>query len=166
MNIAQTGLYFFMIAGAASATAILFTRNIFHAVLMLLVTLLSTAAIYVLLGAEFLGIAQILVYAGGVIILLIFGIMLTSRLSNKPLNISNHNLTGGLLGGLAFFLLLVYAYQYLDPLTPQNVISYPSVGISMLTDYAAPFELTGVLLLVSLIGAALIASTNFRRHES
>ncbi len=165
MSIGQAGLYFFMMVGGISAAAILFTRNIFHAVLMLLATLLSTAAIYILLGAEFVGITQILVYAGGVVILLIFGIMLTSRLSNRPLNISSHNLVGGLIGSVSLLALLILCYRDLDPVHPSGVILYPAIGISLLTDFAAPFEFSAILLLISLAGAAIIAATNFRRHE-
>ena len=156
--------YFFEILAALSAVSILFVRNILYAALLLIICLLSLAGIYVMTGAEFLGISQVLMYAGGVLILIIFGIMLTGRIAGKPLEVEGKNMFIGILAGLGFLILLTYSINI------SEFIFFPSpddndqqhhiekIGVLIMSDYAAPFELAGILLLMSLVGAAVIAS--------
>src|SRR6188768_2149670 len=83
----------------ASALCILFTKNVFYAALLLIICLLSIAGIYIMANAEFLAVTQILIYAGGVLVLIIFGVMLTTRISGKPLVVKNDNWFAGSLVG-------------------------------------------------------------------
>jgi NADH:ubiquinone oxidoreductase subunit 6 (subunit J) len=162
MNILTFISYFFMLAAAVSATGILLSRNVFKAALMLLVCLLSIAALYVLSFAEFVAITQILVYAGGVLVVIIFGIMLTSKLSGKPLQVGHTNIFVALLSGILLFVLL--ANFIADDLfaAPQHALetqgALQTIGTNLMTTYALPFEIAGILLLVALIGAAVITS--------
>lgn len=156
--------YFFTGLAALSSLAILFVRNVLYAALLLIICLLSLAGIYIMTGAEFLAIAQILIYAGGILVLIIFGIMLTGRITGKPPEVDSKNVFIGSLVGLGFLLLLMYAVNF----TAFNFLPAPSdadqkqhvgkIGVLIMSDYVAPFELAGVLLLVSLVGAAVIAS--------
>src|SRR6478735_578243 len=98
--------YFFVGLTALSSVSILFVRNVLYAALLLIICLLSLAGIYIMTGAEFLAITQILIYAGGVLVLIIFGIMLTGRVMGKPLEVNNKNTFIGTLVGLGFFFLL------------------------------------------------------------
>ena len=164
MTLSTILFYFFELLVAISAVAILFTRNVLYAALLLIICLLALAGIYIMTGAEFLAISQILIYAGGVLVLIIFGIMLTGRVAGKPLEADSKNIFIGTLVGLGFLLLLTYAIN----LTSFNFLPPPSdndqqhhiekIGVLMMSDYVAPFELAGILLLISLIGAAVIAS--------
>jgi len=162
MNIASTIFYFLEAVAALAAIGILFVRNVFYAALLLLVTLLCVAGIYVLSFAEFIAVTQILVYAGGILVLIIFGIMLTSRISGRPLMVSNKYWFIALPAGGFFFvlltkLLLKQSYASSDPVSaPRNTIQ--QVGVSLMSDFILPFEVAGILLLVALIGAAITAS--------
>jgi len=169
MNIVSTIFYFLEAVAALAAIGILIVRNVFYAALLLLVTLLCVAGIYVLSFAEFIAVTQILVYAGGILVLIIFGIMLTSRISGKPLMVSNKYWLGAMLAGGFFFVLLVnlflkqsYASSVGVP-APGNTIQ--QVGVSLMSDFILPFEVAGILLLVALVGAAITASFMKKRGE-
>lgn len=155
--------YFFGGLAALAALSILYVKNIFHAALALLVCLLSLAALFILLQAEFLAISQILLYAGGVVILIIFGIMLTNKAGGQPIPIKNSGLLRGLfVGGSTFFMLIFLVRKSLFVLSqttsvPTNKNNIQQVGVELLTDYVLPFEIAGVLLLAVLIGAATLA---------
>src|SRR5436190_10076770 len=101
MSIITFMFYSFEILAVLSAIGILFIRNVFYGALLLLVCLLSLAAIYVLAFAEFIAVSQILIYAGGILVLIIFGIMITSRISGKSLVVGNNNVFAGLLAGIS-----------------------------------------------------------------
>lgn len=153
--------YFFLIAAAIATILLLLVRNVLYGALLLIIVLLSLAGLYVLSFAEFLAIAQILVYAGGVLVLIIFAIMLTSQLNDKPLLIDHSNRFAGSIVGITLFAIMTYllgsqiGLQASD--TPE-LFSVPTLGRLMMTGYVLPFELTGIVLLVALIGAAVIAS--------
>ncbi len=166
MSLLNVTFYFFYALVASSALALLFVKNIFHAALALLSCLLGIAALFILSMAEFAGVAQILLYAGGVVILLIFGIMLTNKSGAQPIPIKNTGLFGGLLVGSGlFFLLLFFTSKALFVLPANtNAGSIEKIGIELLTDYVLPFEITGILLLAVLAGAATIAGYKASRN--
>jgi len=159
MSFVQFLFYFFMAVAGAGALAILFSKNVFKSAIYLLVCLLSIAALYALAYAEFLAVTQILIYAGGITVLIIFGIMLTTRISGKPLVVKNrHSISGGVVA-VAFFILLI---RYLSTLPDQGATLQPrsmsATGLELFSRYSLPFELAGLLLLIALIGAAVITS--------
>jgi len=156
-------LYFFVGFSIASVLVILLTRNVFYSALALLACLISLSGIYGLLEAEFLAVTQLLIYAGGVLVLMIFGIMLTNRISGKSFESNSHNWIPGILLTVALLAVLITAFQNSTmPTTPNKEISenhIRQVGVELMSTYAALFEISGVLLLVCLIGAALTASS-------
>ncbi len=107
MSIATFMFYFFEVVAAISAISIIFIRHVFQGALLFIVCLVAIAGIYVLAFAEFIAVVQILVYAGGILVLIIFGIMLTSKISGKPLVVTNSNLFAGILVGFFFATLLI-----------------------------------------------------------
>lgn len=159
MNAVNAIFYFFILLAAVGALGILFSQNVFRSALYLLVTLISLAALYALSFAEFLAVAQILIYAGGITVVIIFGIMLTTRISGKPLVVKNkHVLSGGLVGIALLTLLLQYVPSLPSSqsgLAPENI---SSTGLRIFSTYSLPFELAGLLLLIALIGAAVMTS--------
>lgn len=165
MSILSFTFYAFEFIAAISAVAILFIKNVFYGALLLIVCLLSLAGIYIVSNAEFIAVTQILVYAGGVLVLIIFGVMLTTRISGKPLVVKNQNWIAGALVGLPFFLLLITLfsasnfYSNNQIATKEGYTSINKIGILLMTDYMFPFEVAGILLLVALIGAAVVASS-------
>ena len=149
----------FALLAAFGALAILFSRNVFKSAMYLLVTLLSIAALYVLTYAEFLAVTQILIYAGGITILIIFGIMLTTRITGQPLVVRNTHILSGSLAAIALFIVLI---KFISPLAPVQCTMGPThighIGLQIFSTYSLPFEVAGVLLLISLVGAAVVAS--------
>ncbi|HTF19455.1 MAG TPA: NADH-quinone oxidoreductase subunit J [Chryseolinea sp.] len=167
MNAATILHYFFLAAASFATVALLFVRNVFYGALLLIITLLCLAGLYVLSFAEFLAITQILVYAGGILVVIIFAIMLTSHLHGKPLLVDHSNrLAGGLVGAtLLGFLIYLIVNQF--PVVANGQVrpfSISTLGRLLLTEYALPFEVTGVVLLIALIGAAVIASSSAPKH--
>ena len=160
MKLSAITTYVFIALALISALGILFTKSLFRAALFLLGVLLSVAAIYVLSLAEFLAVTQILIYAGGIVVVLIFGIMLSTKLSGKPLAIENTNITLStiLAGGLIFILAKVLESVFGDsqPSMPETN-SVRQTGFNMLASHIFVFEVSGVLLLAALIGAIVIS---------
>jgi NADH-quinone oxidoreductase subunit J len=156
--------YFFMALAAVSAVGLLLVKNVFYGALLLIVCLLSVAGIYVLTFAEFIAVTQILVYAGGVLVVIIFGIMLTTKISGKPLIVSSANWFSAFLVGVSFFILLANlflkeTYAFSEPATSVTGNTIQIFGVQMLSDFILPFEIAGILLLITLVGAAVSAST-------
>lgn len=157
--------YILAFLAVTAAAGILFTRQLFHGALMLLVCLLCIAGIYVVSRAELVAITQILVYAGGVVVIIIFGIMLTTRISGKPLEVANNKWFAGILVGIPLMILLISlgtrenfeATGVFEPNPHFTIIN--QLGIALMTDYLLPFEVAGILLLIALTGAAVSAVT-------
>ncbi|MEQ8471596.1 MAG: NADH-quinone oxidoreductase subunit J [Marinoscillum sp.] len=161
MEIAEILFAFFTIMVVLPVIFLIFTRNIIRAAFALVIAFLGLAAIYVLLNAELMAVVQILIYAGGVVVLLIFGIMLTKRMNQEGV-FSGHRNT--LLGGLIFLVVLGFLMALITSsgLTWASQESLPSdqvrtVGIMFLTDYLLGFEIIAFLLLVALVGSAYLA---------
>lgn len=146
---------------AISAVAIIFVKEVFHAALLLIVCLLCVAGIFVVFNAEFLAIVQLIVYAGGVLLLIIFGIMLTVRTGAGELADAANNKFISSIVGLSLFSIMVYAIGRPAAGTPITGLSPENIGVLLMTQFAIPFELAGVLLLVSLI-AAIVVATNLK----
>lgn len=145
-----------------SALFILFTKNVLHAAFSLVVTLLSVAAIYVFAHAEFLAITQIMIYVGGIIVLIIFGVMLTNKVGSEALVIKSHNKLLGLIIMSGTAVLLVMAVMKInmslisESASGDKWTTTNKLGLGIMTDYILPFELVAVLLLIVLIGAISI----------
>jgi NADH-quinone oxidoreductase subunit J len=160
---------FYAFAGltAVSAIAVAASRNVVRMAVALLFTLMGVAGLYFLLHAEFLAAVQLVVYAGGTLILIIFGVMLTSkspfsRFTPKAAEVAIAVVIGSvLLFGLAWG---IRKTQF-----PENALetgdNYPMdrLGQVLLGDFLVPFEIVSVLLLVVMIGAAYLAKA--RRRE-
>lgn len=164
MSIYTAILYAFGTLAAASALALAFSKNVFYSAMYVIVCLISLAGVYVLSFAEFIAVTQILVYAGGVLVIIIFGIMLTAKLGNKPLEVSHGNVFTGVVLSIPVFFLLVYAL-YSSPMdttlsnpNDKNPQAIQRIGISLMSEYVLAFEIAGLLLLIALIGAAVIAA--------
>ncbi len=161
MNTAVIAQYFFITTTALSALAIVLSKSVFKAALWFLLCLLSIAALFILSYAEFTAITQILIYAGGVLVIILFGIMFTSKLAAKPLLVESTNLFGGAVAGILTLGLL--ANLIVDNLKNTTSVenaprAVEAIGILLMTDYTLPFEVIGVLLLVTLVGAAVISA--------
>jgi NADH-quinone oxidoreductase subunit J len=144
----------------ASALAVVLTRNLFHSVLYLALMLTATSGLFLSLDAEFLAAVQLLLYAGGVVTIAVFAIVVTERLVGHRLTqVSRQIFTGFIISGALLVALLAVFRR-----APQT-ISRPAmaedltqaIGESLLTTYVLPFELLGVLFLAGLLGALYFA---------
>jgi NADH:ubiquinone oxidoreductase subunit 6 (subunit J) len=160
--------YGFSILAVVSALFILLSKNLIYAAFALFLAFLGVAALYVLAGADFLGVAQIMIYVGGILVLLIFGIMLTQKV-DKSNDSSRHNRIEvpssrgiwGFLLGLGFFVFLLKIIFISDFRMAGDSINSKStiktIGVELMTSHLLPFEIAAILLLVALIGAAYLA---------
>ena len=148
-------------AMAIAALRVVTTKNLVHAALYLVVVLAGVAAIYIMLAAEFTAVVQVLVYIGAIVVLFLFGIMLTRAPIGATSDLDNNQ--RGLAVVVALFLFGVlgavlndaYGSTKLPSDTP--VQKSAEVGNSIFQDYVIPFEVVSILLLAALIGAVVIA---------
>lgn len=154
-----------------SALFILITKNVLYAAFSLVVSLLSVAAIYVFAQAEFLAITQIMIYVGGIIVLIIFGVMLTNKVGKEALLIKSGNRFWGLgiMGSLSALLIATVVrinVGLISSNTTSELTTTNKLGVGIMTDYVLPFELVAILLLVVLIGALSIAGFKNLENKS
>lgn len=142
----------------------LFTKNIIRAAFAFAVSLLGMAAIYVLLHAELMAVVQIMIYAGGVIVLLLFGVMLTKRKKTEGVFTKHRDVALGIGLVMVLFSLLVgwigasgLRWKSAEVLAQNQV---KEIGVFFLTDHLLSFEIVAFLLLVVLVGAALLAKNS------
>jgi NADH-quinone oxidoreductase subunit J len=142
------------------------SSSIVHAAFSLLVTLFGIAGLYVLLGADFIGVVQVIVYIGGILVLIIFGVMMTQRGKLLPLSVQlPGRLFGGLLSGIILVTLILAASRSLWPEAASLADPEPTsaaIGDLLLGKYLVAFEVASVLLLVALVGAVLIVRRSVR----
>lgn len=153
---------FYAIAGIIIIFAIMSVtlKNIFHSALSLIVALLGIAAVYIYLDAEFLALIQILIYVGAIMALIIFGIMLTLKISDKTLKQHNQQqfLSFLICGAFASLLISIFVRFKIEATPSSKAISLAEIGKQLLGTYALPFEVISVILLAALIGAIVISS--------
>ncbi len=151
--------------GTVSALRLVTAKNVVHAALYLVVTLAMVAGVYLLLAAEFVGWVQILIYVGAIVILFLFGLMLTKApIGREALDNQSRGLAlvvaVGVLAGLAF--LIQDAFKWSDPkMTPVSA-GTAALGESIFSRYVLPFEAVSFLLLAALIGAVVLARKDER----
>jgi NADH-quinone oxidoreductase subunit J len=161
MNYYSILFYSFAALTVLSALVVVFARNMLYSAFALLFTFLGVAGLYILLRADFIAVAQIMVYVGGILILLMFGVMLTNKVTNVDIQ------SGSMQGVPATIIVGVFLGTLVLLMTRTTWISvsdYPPVkgttleiGERLITSYLLPFEVVGLLLLVVIMGAAMIA---------
>lgn len=153
---------FYLVGGLTvlSALGVCISRNIVRMAVWLFVTLGSVAMLYFLLAAGFLGVIQLIVYAGGTAILLVFGVMLTSKSPWARFDCGRLELGVAALVSMTLFACLCFvltdtAWHGIDAVVPGAAMD--DIGRALLTKYLVPFEVAGVLLMIVMVGAAHLA---------
>jgi NADH-quinone oxidoreductase subunit J len=144
----------------ASGLAVVLSRNLFHSVLYLALALVATAGFFFLLEAEFLAVVQIFLYAGGVVTIVVFAIMLTERLVGERISQTSRQLGKGIVVSLLVLVATLTVLSRADlPRSRPPMASdlTQAIGQVLLTRYLLPFELLAVLFLVALLGALYFA---------
>ncbi len=152
--------YLIALFTVGSGAFVVLTRNIVRAAFALVFTFLGVAAMYVFLRADFLAAAQLLIYGGGITVLLLFGVMLTHRHEGMELKLEPLRALPGVLIAGGFFVAIVAAARRADwslvvPVEPEGTSE--AIGTAIMTTHLLPFEEISVLLLVVLIGALFVA---------
>jgi NADH-quinone oxidoreductase subunit J len=161
-------IFFYLIAAAmvGAAVAVVTTRNVVHAALYLIVVFAGVAAQFILLAAEFVAVTQVLIYIGAIMVLMLFGIMLTRARIGRDVDATNDHWLVGI--ATAVLLAVVMAYALIDrwggdALPAERQIdavdgsNTATVSDSIFSQYLVPFEIVSVLLLAALVGAIAIA---------
>ncbi len=161
-------LAFYAVSGVAvvGALGVLFLRNLFHAGLSLILSLSAVAALFVLLGAEFLAGVQVLIYVGAVAVLILFAVMLTQRITARRVPRYTRALLPAALVvvGLAVITAVVMWRVELPPMAPiPEASALEEFADLLLSTYLLPFEVISLLLLGALVGAIVLARKEERR---
>ena len=152
--------YIFALIVLASASIVVFSKNIMYSAFSLLFTFFGVAGLYVLLSADFLAVTQILIYIGGILVLIIFGVLLTTRVADVDIKTGVLHVAPAavIIAIVAGTLSGIFWNTKWETLKAPNVnTTIDQIGNVLLTYYLLPFEVASVLLLIAIIGAALIA---------
>ena len=143
-----------------SALMVVMTQQLLYSAIALLFTLFGVAGLYIFMWADFMAGVQIVIYIGGILVLLIFGIMLTNKITS--VNISHTSLqrrVGAVitLGVLGFLIPMITNTSWLQLSSEEPAQTADSIGRLLMMEYLLPFEVASLLLLGALIGAAMLS---------
>ncbi|MFA5536083.1 MAG: NADH-quinone oxidoreductase subunit J [Bacillota bacterium] len=153
---------FWIVAGVTilAALAVVSLKNLIHSALWLVAAFVGVAATYLMLEAEFLAAVQVLVYAGAISILIVFGVMLTRRGDIRESNLfTRYRVSGGVIS-LGLLVVVVSSIMKSKWIISREIVPENNVGLlaqNLLGQYVIPFEVAAILLLVALVGAIIIA---------
>jgi NADH-quinone oxidoreductase subunit J len=170
MTLYDIVFYFFAVITIVSGSIVVMSRNIIYSAFSLLFTFFGVAGLYVLLNADFLAVTQLLIYVGGILVLLLFGVMLTNKVIDVEMKTGVlQTYPAAIICGITAGALLVVFWS-----TDWNVVQNDGVmtstshtlGEMFMTSYVLPFEIASIVLLVALVGAAMIARRDKSIQES
>lgn len=160
MTAFQALFYLLAVGALAGGVGTVWSKNVVHSALFLVLSLLAVAGFYLLLYADFLALVQVMLYGGAVTILLLFALMLT-RGRDEPLTLDNSQKPWALGAGLLFLGILsfvAYRTSWAGPsATPLQRVEISQLGRELFLQWAVPFEVASLVLLVALMGAIIIA---------
>jgi NADH-quinone oxidoreductase subunit J len=158
MSAADFIFWVFATITVLSAAVVVLARSLIYSAFALLFTFFGVAGLYVLLGADFLAATQMLVYIGGILVLLLFGVMLTHRIYDLDLRSEKTQLAPGLIVAVGLFVIFssVAVRTQWPTVERAPAPTTEDIGRLFLGHYLLPFEAASILLLVALIGAAMI----------
>jgi NADH:ubiquinone oxidoreductase subunit 6 (subunit J) len=148
----------FAVLTVASAAVVVVARTLIYSAFALLFTFFGVAGLYLLLGADFLAATQLLIYVGGILVLLLFGVMLTHKIYDLDLRTETTQLGAGVIVAIGLFVILTTVALKTEWPAVARVPAptTKAIGRLFMGEYLLPFEAASVLLLVALLGAAMI----------
>ncbi len=142
------------------AFIVVYGKNLVHSAFALMGSFFGVAVFYAMLGADFLAGAQVLIYVGGILTLILFGVMLTNRIFDLNLRTGTFQVVpGALVAGVVFVTLTSIIYRApwrVSPIIEEAGPTTERIGRLLMTEYLLPFEVASVLLLIALMGAAML----------
>jgi NAD(P)H-quinone oxidoreductase subunit 6 len=160
MDISTAVFYLIAIITVGSAAVVAFSPNIIYSAFSLLGTFAGVAGLYVFLGADFVAGVQVLIYVGGILVLILFAVMLTHRITDVEINNRAAGRIPGLLIVAVFLVLLVQSIRETPWVRVKEVAHQPTtarIGDLFLENYLLPFELASLVLLAAMIGAVVLS---------
>ncbi len=160
MTLETVGFWVVAAVLLASSLAVVLTPNLFHAVLYLAAALVATGTVFLLLDQPFLFAVQLLLYAGGVVTIVVFAIMLTERLVGERIRQTSRHLINGAIVAAAVFAGIAGFLLRASPATPRPepaADATAAIGRALVGPFAVTLEILGVLLVTALIGALYFA---------
>jgi NADH-quinone oxidoreductase subunit J len=159
--------WLFVILTVGSAIVVVFSKRIIYSAFALLFTFFGVAGLYLFLGADFLAASQVLIYVGGILTLIIFGVFLTAKIYQMDIPQQTHQRYLALLPVIGMAAALIYALYTADWNVAQTdpEPTTKNLGVLLLTTYLVPFEVASVLLLAALIGAMRLARPQSKSEE-
>ncbi len=148
----------FAVLTVGAAAVVVMARSLIYSAFALLFTFFGVAGLYVLLGADFLAATQLLIYVGGILVLLLFGVMLTHKIYDLDLKSETTQRAPGLIVAVGLFVILAAtALRTRWAAVPRPpAVTTNDIGKLFMGQYLLPFEAASILLLVALVGAAMI----------
>ncbi len=155
--------YFWLFSAAVVGGALgcVTMRNVFHAALMLILSLFGVAGYFILVNAEFLAMVQIIIYIGGIMVLFLFGIMVSQNIIGTELKQNSPETPWAAAGAAVLFLFMFFVSLFMSfpPAQPALPLTnnVQAMGWSLMATYTLPFEAASVMLLMAMIGAIVLA---------
>jgi len=161
MDLYTIAFYLFAFITLGSASIVVFSKNILYSGFSLLFSFFGVAGLYVLLMADFIAITQLMIYVGGILVLVLFGIMLTTKVINVDMRSGTFQTLPAVLVVAALAGTLIGIFWTTDWRISPEAAGFEKtaskIGEMLLSSYLLPFEVASVILLVALVGAAMIA---------
>jgi NADH-quinone oxidoreductase subunit J len=160
MEISTVVFYLITVITVGSAAVVAFSRNIIYSAFSLLGTFMGIAGIYVFLGADFVAAVQVLIYVGGILVLILFAVMLTHRITDVEITNRSAGRVPALIIIGVFFALLAQTIRETPWAKVKEVTHQPTtakIGELFLEQYLLPFELASLVLLAAMIGAVVLS---------
>ena len=160
MDVSTAVFYLICLVTVVSAGMVAFSRNIIYSAFSLLGTFMGVAGIYVFLGADFVAAVQLLIYVGGILVLILFAVMLTHRITDVEITNRAAGRVPALLVIGVFIYLLIQTVKATPWVKAQEVVyaaTPAKIGDSFLYEYLLPFELASLVLLGAMIGAVVLS---------
>lgn len=160
----------FLILAAFSiftALRMVFTKNPVHSVLYLILTFFAIAGQYILLNAQFLAVVHIIVYAGAIMVLFLFVLMLLNlNKDTEPQKSTQWKLSAAITSGMLLVILVGALRGGIQVTTPENASEkvglVENLGMVLFTDFVVPFEIAGILFLAAMVGAVLVGKRDMK----
>jgi NAD(P)H-quinone oxidoreductase subunit 6 len=160
MDISTAVFYLIAIITVGSAVVVAFSRNIIYSAFSLLGTFAGVAGLYVFLGADFVAAVQVLIYVGGILVLILFAVMLTHRITDVEITNRAVGRVLGLMVVGVFLALLIQTIRETPWVKVKELAHQPTtarIGDLFLENYLLPFELASLVLLAAMIGAVVLS---------
>ena len=164
MSVTQILFWFLSVLAVGGALMVVLSKSPVHSILFLIITFFAISGHYILLNAQFLAVVNIIVYAGAIMVLFLFVVMLMNlNAATEPLQKNKYILYGGTIAGASLMLVLVAALKQTSQTTAIIETNSGSTGLIenlgklLFTDYVFPFEISSVLFLSAMIGAVVVS---------